>query len=386
MRFSIRTGLVMVVAAGLVPAAASFAQVPTPKAKRAVPTPAPAAKRASAPPAAKGAAPAATSAPAPAAAAAENVRPANLDQVLATVNTEKITRADVLIFLSRYDIPPIGPEQIYRDAVESLINTHLIGQFLNRQRIAIAPEKVNDAIAQIERNFKSEGSDLQTALQENSQTMDDLRREVTDRLRWIEYVNMKGTDAALQQYAANHKDLISGTQVKASHIFLAVPPAATPADKEKIRQKLVALKKDIEANKISFAEAANKNSEDPANAEGAGGDIGYFGLNSGIVEEFANAAFALKPGQISDPVESGHGYHLIQVTDRKEGKPVDFGQQKTYILQLYSADLQKQILTAERKTAQIDVKPMPADLFPPPTDAPAPGAATPDATKAATPK
>jgi parvulin-like peptidyl-prolyl isomerase len=375
MRVSIRSGLVTLLAVGLVPLAGARAQAPPAKA--------------AAPPAAKGAAPPATKGAAPPAAnAVVPTRPPNFDQVVATVNGDKITRGDVLVFLSRYQIPPIGPEQIYRDAVESLVNTRLIGQFLNRQRLTVPEEKIKEAISQLERNFKTEGSDLLTALQENGQTMDDLRREVTDRLRWIEYVNLKGTEAELKKYAANHKDLINGTQIKASHIFLNVPPEAAPAEKEKLRQKLLTIKQDIDAKKITFAEAANKNSEDPANAEGAGGDIGYFGLNSGIVEEFAKAAFALKPGQVSDPVESGHGYHLIQVTDRKEGNPVDFEQQKPFILQVYSAELQKQILTAERKNAKIDIKPMPPDLFPPtpPQTTPAPGTTSPDAAKGTTPK
>ena len=81
---------------------------------------------------------------------------------------------------------------------------------------------------------------------------------------------------------------------------------------------------------------------------------------------------------------------LIQVTDRKEGSPVDFEQQKPYILQLYAAELQKQILTAERKAAKIDVQPMPPDLFPPqppaaPSPAPAPAPAPVPAPAAPTP-
>ena len=78
-----------------------------------------------------------------------------------------------------------------------------------------------------------------------------------------------------------------------------------------------------------------------------------------------------------------HGLHLILVTDRKEGNPIDFEQQKPYILQIYAADLQKQILTAERKNAEqkhsIEIKPMPPDLFPPAPRRRAPGAA-PDGT------
>jgi parvulin-like peptidyl-prolyl isomerase len=302
---------------------------------------------------------------------------AKIDQVIATVNGEKITRGDLVNFLSRYQIPPLPPEQIYSDAVASIINTRLIGQFLNRQRIAVPPAKINEAVAQLERDLKADGRDLQAALRESNQTMDDVRREYIDRIRWVEYLNQKATDAELKKFAATHKDLVSGTQVKASHIYIMVPDGASAADKEKTRQKLLAIKQEIVDRKISFADAANKYSEDPANvfsedpAKPArhGGDLGEFGLMDGFVDEFAAAAFTLKSGQISDPVETVHGLHLIQVTDRKEGKPVDFEKQKPYILQVFAADLQKQILMAEHQAAEqkhaIDVKPMPPDLFPP---------------------
>ena len=123
---------------------------------------------------------------------------------------------------------------------------------------------------------------------------------------------------------------------------------------------------------MSFAEAANKYSEDPANAGGAGGDLDFFTLNSGFIPEFTDVAFKLKKGSISDPVETPYGYHLIQVTDRKEGRPVDFEQNKPYIHNVYAGELQKNLLTEERKQAKIDVKPMPKDLFPPAGSPPPP--------------
>jgi parvulin-like peptidyl-prolyl isomerase len=359
--------------AGVLPSIGAFAQPPPAKAKAA----------------------------APAASAALPPAPPNLDQVVATINGDRITRGDLVNFLSRYQIPSEDREQVYRDAVETLINTRLIGQFLARMKIPLPPGKVEAAIEQLGRDLKSDGRDLQTALLESRLTMNDLRREYIDRITWVEFLNSRATDAELKKFAASHKDAISGTQVRASHIYMLVPDNATPAEKEKTRKKLLAIKQDIVDKKIGFADAANQFSEDPANSklEGGnvrkeGGDIGYFGLGNGVVEEFATAAFALKPGEISDPIETAHGLHVITVTDRKEGNPIDFEKQKTYILQLYAAELQKQILIVERKNAEqkrsIDIKPMPPDLFPPaapaqgtPTSAPA---GNPPAGRPATPK
>ena len=194
--------------------------------------------------------------------------------------------------------------------------------------------------------------------------MADLRKEIADQLRFSEFAKTKATDAELRKFLNENRDRFGRTQVRASHILLKVEPNASKAEKDKVKQKLEAIRKEIVNNRISFAAAANKYSEDPANAGGAGGDLDYFTLESGFVDEFADAAFKLKKGEVSQPVETPFGYHLIQVTDRKEGKLPDFEQNKPYIAQAFSMELQKEIVGEERKTAKIDVKPMPKDFFP----------------------
>jgi peptidyl-prolyl cis-trans isomerase C len=198
-------------------------------------------------------------------------------------------------------------------------------------------------------------------------SIDEVRKQFEDRLRWSEYVTEHASDATLRRFVADHHDLFSGTQVRASHILIKLEPTASAAEKETARQKLAKIKKEIEGGTLTFAAAANKYSEDPANSGGAGGDLDFFSLTSGYVEEFTDVAFRMKKGAVSDPVETPFGMHLIQVTERKEGKAVDFEQNKPYILNAYGTELQKTVVTAERKKAKVDIKPMPKDLFPPQT-------------------
>lgn len=372
MRATARPGLLALftVACALAPQGWARAQVPAAGKAAGAPAPAPA--------------PAKTQTKAQTASPA--VRPAILNQVLATANGEAITRGELINFLSNYQIPPGEEATAYKDAVETLINTHLINQFLVRQRIPVPEEKVAQAIDTLKKQLTQDGKDLATEILRTGMSMDDVKKEYATRIRWVEYVNARATDAELKKFAATHKDLFGGTQVKASHILLKVDPKAAPADKEKARQKLVALQDEIKAGKTTFAAAANKFSADPANSEGAGGDVGYFTLSSGFIEEFATAAFALKKGEVSDPVETPYGLHLILATDRKEGNPFDFEQNKPFVKQMYSAELQKQLLQSQRKVAKIEIKPMPSDLFPPtPTPAAAPASA-PAAKKAASPE
>ena len=311
---------------------------------------------------------------------------ANPGEVVATVEyngaTENITKGDVLNIITRYQIPAAeDQERVYRDAVDTLANTRLVTQFLNRQQIAITPDKVDAEMASLEQGLKADGKDLASALLESGYSLEDIRNEIRDRLRWIEYVKAKATDAELKRFVAEHNDLFSGTQVRASHILLMTEPDAPEAEKQKVKAKLAEIKKQIDANQITFAEAANKYSEDPANEGGAGGDLDFFDLRSGFIPEFTDVAFKLKKGQVSDPVETPYGYHLIQVTDRKEGRPFDLEQNKPLVINTYAAELQKDLLTEARKAAKITVKPMPKDLFPaapaqaaPPAEAPTPKA------------
>jgi peptidyl-prolyl cis-trans isomerase C len=316
--------------------------------------------------------PAAPPAGAPAAASTGGIRgeiPGQND-VLATIvdgnQTDKVTRGDLISFLSHYQLPDEEDRQeLYTGGIERLVNTRLLMMFLARQQLPVSPEKIDTAVEEMKQNLKREGQDLATALVQNGISMDSIRKQLEDRLRWAEYLKKNATEATLRKYVSDHRDLFGGTQIRASHILIRVEPDAPAADKEKAKQKLLQVKKDIEGGTITFAAAANKFSQDEANSGGAGGDLDYFTLTSGYVEEFTDVAFKLKKGVISDPVETPFGYHLIQVTDRKEGKPVDFEQNKIYIQQEYGNELQRNVVNAERKRAKVEIKPMPKDLFPP---------------------
>ncbi|MEI7687031.1 MAG: peptidylprolyl isomerase, partial [Planctomycetota bacterium] len=103
------------------------------------------------------------------------------------------------------------------------------------------------------------------------------------------------------------------------------------------------------------------------NAEKVGGDLGLFYRKGQFIESFAAAAFGLKKGDISDVVESPFGLHLIKATDRKLGKPVNPTDPnvRNAALDAFAQERQEQLVLAAKKTAKIDIKPMPNDLFPP---------------------
>jgi peptidyl-prolyl cis-trans isomerase C len=369
--------LSMVALTAVAVATAAEAQAPAKKATAPAPAPAPtsapvgkrdpAAKKATAP------APTATS-----------------QDVLATVNGETITRGEVVEQLGLYPVDPnLKEQELYDSTIDRLVNTKLLTQFLAREKVAVSDKEINEMVLSIEKDLRANNQDLATKMTETGTSMAELRNKIMRRLQWKNYVIAHATDPVLRKFTEENKDALNGAQVRASHIFLSVDLDAMPAEKEKARQKLLAIKQEIESGKISFADAANKYSEDPINVQTkAGGDLDFFPRKGQFLEKFSSAAFALKKGAISNPVETELGWHLVQVTDRREGQPIDLAQVRDEILSHYAGDLQERIIAAERKVAKVEVKPMPADLFqPPPTDPGAPAAtATPAAaTRTATP-
>ncbi len=326
--------------------------------------------------------------PAPAAKAALPPGPEALKQVLATVNGEPITRGEFVDFLSRYPVPPGNEKELYQQVVDYLAQRKLLDQFLVKMKIAVTDEEIDEAVASEEAQMKAEQNrDLKTVLAEEGRDLNWLRAQITPRVAWDKYLAAVATDAELKKFIDRNKDVFSRTQVRASHIFLAAPADAPSAAKEAARQKLLAIKAEIDAGKIGFADAANKYTEDDINKQAPnGGDLGYFQRKGQFLDSFAAKAFSMQPGQISEPFETEYGVHLIQVTDRKPGEPFDPEQNRAFVLNQYRADLMERIINQEKKAAKIDVKPMPADLFPPAAAQPPAGApATAPAAKGAAP-
>jgi peptidyl-prolyl cis-trans isomerase D len=115
-------------------------------------------------------------------------------------------------------------------------------------------------------------------------------------------------------YEANKAAFLQEEQVKARHILIKVDQAAPQALVEKALKQIGSLRQEI-AKGGDFAQLARNHSEDPGSMNG--GDLGWFSRGQ-MVEEFENAAFALEPGKVSEPVRTLFGFHLIKVEDRKK--------------------------------------------------------------------
>lgn len=170
------------------------------------------------------------------------------------------------------------------------------------------------------------------------------------------------TEQALQAaYQKEYAGKPGEPEVHARHIL--VP---TEAEAEKIIREL--------QNGADFAELAKKESTDPAAANG--GDLGWF-KKSDMLPEFADAAFALKPGQFTTkPVHTRYGWHVIQVLETRTAPPPTFAEARDQLRQKAIQEAVQKELELARQGAKIekfnlDGSPIrPTDKIEPPSPAP----------------
>src|SRR5258708_33118063 len=135
------------------------------------------------------------------------------------------------------------------------------------------------------------------------------------------------TDDAMKKVYEDASKQITGEQeVHARHILVEPEDEAKAVAEE--------LKKGAD-----FAELAKKKSKDPGASDG--GDLGFFTKDQ-MVPESSNVAFSLEPGEVSDPVKSQFGWHIIKVEEKRSRKAPDFeqvkGQIETYVTRKAQAD------------------------------------------------
>jgi peptidyl-prolyl cis-trans isomerase C len=108
-----------------------------------------------------------------------------------------------------------------------------------------------------------------------------------------------------------------------------------------------------------FAALAKEKSKDPGAADG--GDLGYFTKDQ-MVPEFSEAAFKLDKGQISDPIHTQFGWHIIKVEDKRTKPTPTFDQVKVQLENYVAHRAQAELVDSLRKSAQIERldKPAPA--------------------------
>ncbi len=293
-----------------------------------------------------------------------------VDSIAVTVNGVDINESQIEAQLKpqlekmRTQLPPAFVEQykkqLRQQVLERIIVEQLLDEKVKAAKIVVTDEETVEQIKEMASQQQPPLSmeDFKALIEAYGQSFDEVKLRIQKGLayqklmkaQWAGKINVKEDDTK-KYYSENKSKFEIPEQVRASHILITPDTKDPNTDpnqaKAAARAKAQDLLKQIKEG-ADFAELAKANSDCPSSKQG--GDLGFgekSNPNSGRrgtwVAPFEKAAFELKPGQVSDIVETQFGYHIIKITDHKNPNVIPFEQAKDDILKLLTQTRQAEL-------------------------------------------
>jgi peptidyl-prolyl cis-trans isomerase C len=209
-------------------------------------------------------------------------------------------------------------EEIRGQVLENLIARELLYQESQKKGIKISEEQVNEQLISLKAQFPNE-EEFNKALKRMNLTeasiKEKLARDLSLKKLIEDEVAPKVTlpDSEIKAFYENNPETFKQPErVQASHILVKVDPGADASQKAEAQKKIDLVQARLQKGE-DFGALAKEYSEGPSGPKG--GELGYF-TRGQMVKPFEDAAFAMKPGEVSGKIETRFGYHLIKVTDK----------------------------------------------------------------------
>jgi peptidyl-prolyl cis-trans isomerase SurA len=261
---------------------------------------------------------------------ASSARAELVDRVAAVVNSEIIPLSDV----EAHAAPELAQaraeakdrasvrREILKRVLDQMIGEKLLEAEMKELNIDVTDQEVDAAMEDVRKQQNWTPEQLEAALRQEGYTVRKYREEgLRPRLQRYKLLNLKVrgkvkvSDEDLKaEYAKLSKLESAEYEVHARHIFVRVAPNAEQKDVEVARKKASALAEEARKSGVDFVALAKAKSEGPSAHDG--GDLGFF--RRGLMEvSFEKVAFSLKPGEVSDPIKTQAGFHVIKVDERR---------------------------------------------------------------------
>lgn len=267
------------------------------------------------------------------------------------------------------------PESVRENVIDTMVEKKLIKDACADLDIVIEDSEVDEAINSFKENYQSDES-WKNALEQAGFTEESYRDNINGSMaekkvgeHFEEQVEV--TDEDYVSSAKTYASYYDGAK-RSSHILFKVEDANDTEAVDNARTQAEEVLARINDGSLDFAAAAAEYSGDEGSAEN-GGDVGWDKLNS-FVDEYTDALSDLELGQVSEPVESQYGFHIIKVTEVFDAPEADDITSMDQIPEAFRQNIQDMAVSVKANTlytdwlaevkegAEIDIKPMPKGL------------------------
>jgi len=261
-----------------------------------------------------------------------------IEDLVARVNGEGITREEFdkvfqhLLSQQEQNLTTDEKFNLRVNVLNDLIMAKVITQNAVEADLPVAATEIDLAMDRVRENFHFNEREFLASLAAQGMTLDQFRKSIERELKTSKFQDMimsrysvEYTEEDLKDWFDEHRDVYRFPElVRVSHILISVPQDADNATIERAHQQARKIREQITTLGVDFGEAALKYSDDVDSATGGGllGDI----TRGMTVKSFEEAAFALRVGEISPPVRTYRGWHIIKVNARRPAKPLTFEQ------------------------------------------------------------
>lgn len=283
--------------------------------------------------------------------------------VIAVVDQHAITIDELNQAMSRPDIKaavdalsgqPAELEKLRKSVLASMIDKELLIKAATAST-SYKPEEIKKEVNTI---IEEQGgqSVIQPILSSYGTSWDSFMRDMNERVTIEQFIEKD----LLAKVTISDEDLRSSFSkdpsqyaepetVTARHILILVKPTASKEEQQKALDKIQDIRKRVTAPNADFAKVASETSDDTA-SKVDGGNLGAFQRGM-MVPEFEKAAFALKVGEISDPIKTDYGYHIIKVEKHQQSEPPTFEKAKGKVRYQLMANIHDKVIS--EKLAQL---------------------------------
>lgn len=242
-------------------------------------------------------------------------------EAAATIDGEEISKEELYTKLTN----------LYgKDTLDSLITNKLIELEAKKEDMEVTGTEIDEELTKLQESYGGEEG-FTAALEQNNVSMEQVREDIEHYLLAEKLIkpSISVTEKDIKTYFDENKESFDQKeQVKASHILVKDEATA-----KKVKEELAGGK--------DFAELAKEYSTDTSNAAN-GGDLGFFAKGE-MAKEFEKTAFGLDINEVSEPVKTDFGYHIIKVTDKKAAKAAVLKDHKKEIKeQLFDQKIQEE--------------------------------------------